>query len=122
MYKKTDETYMLKMKNSREFYSNVSKKFGTMPFTLRMMENETKAKMGVVECVTHRLVEPFQVLYEKDSKSIYPESRYLVSLQVMINLALDLSRSPVLGLLVHEAPVIVTLIFFLQVLRSFFHY
>ena len=116
MYKKTDETYMLKMKNSREFYSNVSKKFGTMPFTLRMMENETKAKMGVVECVTHRLVEPFQVLYEKDSKSIYPESRYLVSLQVMINLALDLSRSPVLGLLVYEAPVIVTLIFFLQVL------
>lgn len=68
MYKKTDEMYMLKMKNSREFYSNVSKKFGTMPFTLRMLENETKAKMGVVECVTHKLVEPFQVLYEKEGK------------------------------------------------------
>lgn len=70
VYKKTDETYMLKMKNSREFFSNVQKKYGTMPFTLRSMENETKAKMGVVECVTHRLIEPFQVLYEKDGEYV----------------------------------------------------
>jgi hypothetical protein len=41
-----------------------------MPFTLRALENETKAKMGVVECVTHKLVEPFQVLYEKDGEFI----------------------------------------------------
>ena len=39
-----------------------------MPFNLRSFESETKAKMGVVECVTHKLVEPFQVLHEKDSK------------------------------------------------------
>jgi len=70
VYKKTDETYMLKMKNSREFFSQASKKFGSMPFTLRAFENETKARMGVVECVTHRLVEPFQVLYEKDGESV----------------------------------------------------
>ena len=69
MYKKTDETYMLKGKHAREFFSNVSKKFGTMPFTIRMMENETKAKMGVVECMQHRLVEPFQVLYEKEGEN-----------------------------------------------------
>ena len=69
MYKKTDETYMLKMKNSREFFSQVSKKFGSMPFTLRNMDNETKAKMGVVECVTHKLIDPFQVLYEKEGNN-----------------------------------------------------
>ena len=56
------------MKNSREFYSTVQKKFGAMPFNLRSFDSETKAKMGVVECVTHKLVEPFQVLHEKDSK------------------------------------------------------
>ena len=56
------------MKNSREFYSTVTKKFGSMPFNLRSFDSETKAKMGVVECVTHKLVEPFQVLHEKDSK------------------------------------------------------
>ena len=40
-----------------------------MPFNLRSFDSETKAKMGVVECVTHKLVEPFQVLHEKDSKT-----------------------------------------------------
>lgn len=70
VYKKTDSTYMLKMKNSREFFSAANKKFGTMPFTLRSFENETKARMGVVECVTHRLVEPFQVLYEKEGEYV----------------------------------------------------
>ena len=70
IYKKTDETYMLKMKNSREFFTAVNKKFGPMPFNLRSFESETKAKMGVVECVTHKLVVPFQVLYEKEGKTI----------------------------------------------------
>jgi hypothetical protein len=46
----------------------VAKQFGTMPFNLRSMEDEKKARMGVVECVTHKLIEPFQVLYEKEGK------------------------------------------------------
>lgn len=41
-----------------------------MPFNLRYFEDETKAKMGVNECVKNKLVEPFQVLYEKPSKLI----------------------------------------------------
>merc|ERR1712036_169138 len=44
IYKKTDETYMLKMKNSREFFSAVNKKYGAMPFNIRSFESETKAK------------------------------------------------------------------------------
>jgi len=70
IYKKTDETYMLKMKNSREFFSAVNKKYGAMPFNIRSFESETKAKMGVVECVTHKLVVPFQVLYEKEGEHV----------------------------------------------------
>merc|ERR1719211_144406 len=70
IYKKTDETYMLKMKNSREFFSAVNKKYGAMPFNIRSFDSETKAKMGVVECVTHKLVVPFQVLYEKEGEHV----------------------------------------------------
>lgn len=70
IYKKTEDTYMLKLKTSREFYSKVAKQFGTMPFNLRGMEDEKKARMGVVECVTHKLIEPFQVLYEKEGESV----------------------------------------------------
>merc|ERR1719472_249186 len=54
------------MKTSREFYSKVGKQFGTMPFNIRNMEDERKARMGVVECVSKRLIEPFQVLFEKE--------------------------------------------------------
>lgn len=51
-----------------EFLSEVDKKFGLMPFSLRLCEDEKKAKMGVVECVKHELMQPFTVLYERDSK------------------------------------------------------
>jgi len=70
VYKKTDDTYMLKMKTSREFYSKVSKQFGPMPFNIRNMEDEKKARMGVVECVHHRLIEPFQVLFDKEGAHV----------------------------------------------------
>jgi len=70
VYKKTDDTYMLKMKTSREFFSKVNKQFGCMPFNLRSMDDEKKARMGVVECVTHKLIEPFQVLYDKEGAHV----------------------------------------------------
>merc|ERR1712059_12870 len=62
--------YMLKMKTSREFFSKVNKQFGSMPFNLRSMEDEKKARMGVVECVAHKLIEPFQVLYDKEGTRV----------------------------------------------------
>ncbi|CAG9133126.1 hypothetical protein JYU34_006851 [Plutella xylostella] len=65
IYKKTDEIYQLKLKASRMFYSEVRNKHGSMPFNLRSFDKETSARMGVVECVNHKLIEPFQVLYER---------------------------------------------------------
>ncbi|XP_054712156.1 proliferation-associated protein 2G4-like [Uloborus diversus] len=70
VFKKTDEVYQLKMKASRAFFSEVDKRFGSMPFTLRSVEDEKKARMGVVECVNHKLVEPFTVLYEKEAEYV----------------------------------------------------
>jgi hypothetical protein len=67
MSKKTIE-----LKQALNFYfvskPQVKKKYQSMPFNLRNFEEEAKAKMGVVECVSHKLIEPFQVLYEKNSK------------------------------------------------------
>jgi len=65
VYKKRDIVYQLKMKASRQFLSDTEKKFGLLPFTLRLFDEEKKARMGVVECVKHELVQPFTVLYEK---------------------------------------------------------
>jgi len=70
VYKKSDQTYALKMKASRMFYSEASNKFGTMPFTLRAFEDEKKARLGIGECVNHELMIPYQVLYEKDGEYV----------------------------------------------------
>jgi len=70
VFKKSNETYMLKMKASRALLVEVSSKCGTMPFSLRNLEDEKKARMGVVECVSHKLLEPFHVLYEKPSEVV----------------------------------------------------
>jgi curved DNA binding protein len=70
VFKKTDMSYMLKMKTSREFLSQVTKTYGPMPFNLRNFEEEKKARMGVVECVKHQVIQPFHVLYEKEGTSV----------------------------------------------------
>ncbi|XP_067687260.1 proliferation-associated protein 2G4-like [Haliotis asinina] len=70
VYKKKDIVYQLKMKASRQFLSETDKKFGLMPFTLRLFEDEKKAKMGIVECVKHDLMQPFSVLYEREGEFV----------------------------------------------------
>lgn len=70
IYKKTDVNYLLKLKASKAFYAEVKRKYQTMPFNLRNFEEEAKAKMGVVECVAHKLIDPFQVLYEKHNEFV----------------------------------------------------
>lgn len=66
IYKKTDDIYQLKLKVSRAFYADVEKRFGAMPFHLRSFGEEAKSKLGLMECVKHRLLDPFNVLYEKE--------------------------------------------------------
>ena len=36
----------------------------------RAFEEEGKARMGVLECANHRLLEPYPVLYEKDGEFV----------------------------------------------------
>jgi len=79
IYKKTEENYQLKLKASRALLTEVKNKHGSMPFNLRHFEEETKARMGVVECVSHKMIEPFQVLYEKPSE-IVAQFKYTVLL------------------------------------------
>ena len=38
------------------------------PSYYRAFEDEKKARMGVVECANHSLLEPFNVLWEKEGK------------------------------------------------------
>ena len=58
------------MKASRKFFSEMEKRFSSMPFTLRAFEDEKTARLGVVECTKHQLVEPFNVLCERESEVV----------------------------------------------------
>lgn len=80
IYRKTEEVYSLKLKASKEFYRKVKNSYGTMPFNLRSFEDEKKARMGVVECVTHKLVEQYPVVWEKPNEFV-AQFKYTVLLK-----------------------------------------
>jgi len=66
IYKRAvDKAYNLKMKNARSLLSEINRKFPTLPFTIRAMEDERNAKLGVRECVQHELLTPYPVLFER---------------------------------------------------------
>jgi len=52
--------YALKLKASRNTFAEITEKAGQFPFTLRMLEQETKARMGVQECVQHGLLKAYE--------------------------------------------------------------
>lgn len=65
IYKRAvDRNYHLKMKASRFIFSEINQKFPIMPFTARALE-EKRARLGLVECVNHELLQPYPVLHEK---------------------------------------------------------
>lgn len=65
IYKRAvDKNYHLKMKASRFIFSEISQKFPIMPFTARALE-EKRARLGLVECMNHDLLQPYPVLHEK---------------------------------------------------------
>lgn len=70
VYKRTENTYSLKLKASKQFFSEVCKKFTTMPFTLRTFEDQKKARLAVNECTNHELLDPYPVLLEKDGELV----------------------------------------------------
>ncbi|KAG9156825.1 hypothetical protein Leryth_022750 [Lithospermum erythrorhizon] len=65
IYKRAvDRNYHLKMKASRFIFSEINQKFPIMPFTARALEDK-RARLGLVECVNHELLQPYPVLHEK---------------------------------------------------------
>ena len=65
-----DTQYNLKIKSARAFFSEVNKKFPTLPFAIRAIEDSTSAKIGVKECVAHDLLTAYPVLVEKNGEFV----------------------------------------------------
>ncbi|KAF8419564.1 peptidase M24, structural domain-containing protein [Tirmania nivea] len=70
LLRKTGMTFMLKRTTSKQTYSEVAKKFGSFPFSLRQLSDERTAKMGVLECVRGKLLRQYEVQGEKDGREV----------------------------------------------------
>ena len=51
-----DAQYNLKLQKSRAFFTEVNKRFPTLPFAIRAFEDAVGAKVGVKECLDHDLL------------------------------------------------------------------
>lgn len=68
LHRKTNTTFQLKRTTSRQTLGEITKKFGTFPFSLRQLEDERTAKMGVLECVRGNVLRQYEVVADKDGK------------------------------------------------------
>ena len=58
VYKRAlDQEYKLKLKASRGIFSEINKKYPTMPFTVRSLDSK-QSRLGLVECLNHGLPAP----------------------------------------------------------------
>jgi len=70
LHRRTTTTYGLKRPSSRATLSEIVKKFGTFPFSLRQLDDERAAKVGVVECVRGGVVRQYEVVGDKDNDPV----------------------------------------------------
>jgi len=66
VFKRTpDSSYGLKTQKARQFLHEVNKRFPALPFSLRAIEDEQVARVGVSEAKRHELLDEYPVLKEK---------------------------------------------------------
>lgn len=70
LHRRTTTTYGLKRPSSRATLSELKKKFGTFPFSLRQLDDERAGKVGIVECVRGGVVRQYEVVGEKDNEPV----------------------------------------------------
>ena len=70
LHRRTTITYGLKRPSSRQTLSEIVKKFGTFPFSLRQLDDERAAKAGVIECVRSNVLRQYEVVADKDGAPV----------------------------------------------------
>merc|ERR1719327_1224996 len=71
VYKRAVEmSYNLKTQKARQFISEVNRRFPALPFSLRQIEDEQVARVGVSEAKRHELLDEYPVLKEKDREFV----------------------------------------------------
>ncbi|KAL8841468.1 MAG: hypothetical protein Q9170_000931 [Blastenia crenularia] len=91
LHRRTTITYQLKRPSSRQTLSEIVKKFGNFPFSLRQLDDERAAKVGVVECVRSNVLRQYEVVIDKDNA---PVARLLTTIAITKNGLIRLGAPP----------------------------
>lgn len=88
VFQKSELTYQLRMTSARATFSEISRRFNLMPFSLRSMTDERTARMGILECTKHGLVDGYkvQVLKEADTVAAHYKFTALITAKGVIKL------------------------------------
>lgn len=70
LHRRTATRYSLTRPSSRQLLSEVVKKYSTFPFSLRQLDDEKAAKVGVIECVRSGVLRQYEVIGEKENKPV----------------------------------------------------
>ncbi|SAM85353.1 related to curved dna-binding protein [Ustilago bromivora] len=79
IYRKTNNTYLLKLQTSRKVLSEIQKKAASFPFNIKGLEDSRRARIGVQECAKHGLLTPFHVLEDSDKKAVTAQVFFTVA-------------------------------------------
>ncbi|CAD6505431.1 BgTH12-00922 [Blumeria graminis f. sp. triticale] len=91
LHRRTNLTYALRRPSSKKVLNEVVKRFGVFPFSLRQLEDERDAKVGVVECVRGNVFRQYEVVGDKDGE---PVARLLTTIALTKNGLQKLAAAP----------------------------
>lgn len=95
LHRRTANKYALKRPSSKKVLNEVTKRFRYFPFSLRQLEDERDAKVGVVECVRGNVFRQYEVVGDKDGE---PVGRLLTTIAITKNGVQRISAPPALDL------------------------
>jgi len=95
LLRRTATTYGLKRPTSRQVLSEIVKKFGTFPFSLRQLDDEKNAKVGVVECIRTGVLREYKPSAEANGS---PVTRLFTTVAITKNGLTRLAAPPPLDL------------------------
>lgn len=93
--RRTAITYGLKRPSSRQVLSEIVKKFGTFPFSLRQLDDEKAGKVGVIECVRNGVLREYKPAADSEGA---PVSRLFTTVAITKNGLTKLAAAPALDL------------------------
>lgn len=70
LLRRTATTYGLKRPSSRQILSEIVKKFGTFPFSIRQLDDERAGKVGVVESIRAGVLREYKPAAEADGSPV----------------------------------------------------